>query len=281
MAWTLLAREQLDPASDVSLVEWRADAAVAHHPFADRDPQVPGHQHRRRRVAKVVAVTVFLVAVADLERVLVSCRAEEADLGAPELDQGVEGDRGAVDDHVAVGEQPGDGAAEVGRDEVDAGSDRSRRVPRRRRRLEQLDLAVRSDHDQVGEGAAGVDADAVAHQTRARRSPAVASRSSSNVSSSSATPYSSRAPARETNPSRTSARTCSGGRSKGGPTAPPPALRVMNRSPGCRVRRQLRSIRSTDPSLRTTSTRATLSLSQAEIARRRRSRPGRRGPHPR
>ena len=77
----ILAAEQLDAAADVVLVERRAHPSVAQHSLGNRDPEVARHEHRRCGVAEVVPVAVLLVAVSDLERVLVTAGAEEADLG--------------------------------------------------------------------------------------------------------------------------------------------------------------------------------------------------------
>ena len=75
-----LAPEVFDAAVDVVLVQRQPNGSVAQHAFADWDPQPPRYEHRRCWVREVVAVAVLLVAVANLQRVLVAASAEQPDL---------------------------------------------------------------------------------------------------------------------------------------------------------------------------------------------------------
>ncbi|MNE04011.1 hypothetical protein D3C80_965320 [compost metagenome] len=136
-------------------------AAITEDPAADGAAQVTRGKHVRRRVVGVIAVALFLVAEADLQAVFVALGAQQADLDPGALDQGVEGDRGAVDAQVAVGDQLGRAAPGGVGDLRQAGANGQGAILGRGRGLEQLHAAVAVGQDEIGEGAAGIDAQAI------------------------------------------------------------------------------------------------------------------------
>ena len=187
--------EQLAGGAHVGLFHRRAHRAIGHHALAHALAQVARHQHGGGGVFGIVAEAVFLVAVADLDRVLVARGADEAGLAAAMGDQRVEAHRGAVDAEIAVGDEIRRADAEIVGDQLQAVLDGLGRVGRRRQRLEELDLARAAiGDDEIREGAAGVDAETIcgAHgsalpltpPTRSRR---VAAMSTSRVSGSAIT----------------------------------------------------------------------------------------------
>ncbi|MNE04278.1 hypothetical protein D3C80_968020 [compost metagenome] len=156
-----LGAEVLDGFAHGALVQRAVLAAVTEDAAADGTAQMARHQHVRRRVVGVVAVAFFLVAEADFQAVFVAGGAEQADLDPGALDQRVEGDCGAVDAQVAVGDHVGRRAAGGVGDLREARADGQGAVLRGGGGLEQLHAAVAVGQDEVGEGAAGVDAQAI------------------------------------------------------------------------------------------------------------------------
>src|SRR5205807_2274311 len=116
----------------------------------------------RRRIFGIVAEAVFLVAVADLDRVLVPRRADETRLAATVRNQRVQPDRRAVDAEIAIGDDGLGRAPHIIGDQLETVLNRLRWIVRGRERLEQLDAAVcLVGDDKIGEGAAGVDAQTI------------------------------------------------------------------------------------------------------------------------
>jgi hypothetical protein len=86
---------------------------------------------------------------------------QEADRGALALEQRVGRDGRSVHDRLGQGEQPVQVGAELGGQESEPVDQTQRRVGRRRGALGDDERAELVDRDQVGEGAADVDADPV------------------------------------------------------------------------------------------------------------------------
>ena len=115
-----LLGEEFARRAHVCLFHRRAHAAVRDHAFAHTLSQVARHQHGGGGILRVIAEAVFLVAVADLDRVLMARRADEAGLAALVGDKRVEAHRGAVDAQVAVRNEIGGTDAEIIGDELEA-----------------------------------------------------------------------------------------------------------------------------------------------------------------
>ena len=144
---------------DVLFGHRRADLAGRQDALAHAAAQIARHQHHRRRVFRIVAVAVLLVAEPDLDRILVPGGADQAGLGALVLDQGVEPDRGAVDAQVAVRDDVPGADAEILGHQLEAVADGERRIGRRRKRLVEPDLARLVGQHEIGERSAGIDAE--------------------------------------------------------------------------------------------------------------------------
>ncbi len=197
--------------------------------------------------------------------------ADEADLGALVLDQRIQAHRGAVDAEIALRDDLFRALAHGPGDEGQPLLDRQGRVLRRRGRLEQADVAALISQYEIGEGASGIDTQAILcpHATPLRRAllkaeterppPLVNSRCCASVNLlGSHRAVAQRAPSRprrppgcrhrrwrrrspgarprsRTRPFFTSQRTLSTGRSKGLPKPPPPGFMLAARSPGLMV----------------------------------------------
>src|SRR6267378_4575728 len=131
-----------------------------------------------------VAAAVAARAAHDVDRVLVPLGGDETDLRAALLDDGVGADRGAVRQEGDVAAEPVERNAE----RLRAGAERiehaAREVGRRGGNLGRQQLARAIDDGAVGESAADVDADEVAHRvifyrvesSRACRAPSASPR---------------------------------------------------------------------------------------------------------
>ena len=184
--------EDLAGRAHVVVLHRDAHRAIGEHALAHALPQVARHQHGGGGIFRVVAEAVFLVAVADLDRVLMARGADEAGLAAAMRDQRIEAHGGAVDAQVAVGDEIRRRDAEIIGDQLEAILDGLGGIRWRRERLEQLDVArVAVGDDEVREGAASIDAETIggAHgpsslSQAADRSRRVAAMSTSRVSGS-------------------------------------------------------------------------------------------------
>src|SRR5207253_2413813 len=125
----------------------------------------------RRRHAEVVAVV--LEPLSHLDHVAVARGRQQADPRALALEEGVGGDRGAVDHALGLAEERRHVVAERPREQLEALQHALRGVGRRRGGLGERDAAGVVDRDQVREGPADVDADPV-HGSAPPRAPAPA-----------------------------------------------------------------------------------------------------------
>ena len=153
--------EQLARRAHVGLVQRLADGAVGQNPFAHTAPQIARHQHGGGRVFRVIAIAVFLVAKTDLKAVLMPGGADQAGLGPLVGDQRIQPHGGAVDAKVTVRDDLVRRNAQFLGDQLKAVLDGQRRVLRGGQRLEQPHLAAVFGQNEVGEGAARVDAQSI------------------------------------------------------------------------------------------------------------------------
>ncbi len=133
------------------------DRAVGDDPLAHTAPQIARHQHPGRRIERIVAIPVLLVAEADFQGILVTGGADQPDHGPLVLDQRVEPDRRAVDAQVAFRDHLPLADAEILGDQPQPAGDRRGRIVWRRERLEEPDVAPAVRKHEVGEGATGID----------------------------------------------------------------------------------------------------------------------------
>ena len=117
------------------------------------------HQRLGRRLPEIVAIV--LEPLAHLQDVAVPFGRQEPDAGALALEQRIGGDGRTVDDALGLNEQRVEADAEHRRQALEAIHDAQRRIGRSGRRLGERDAASGVKRDQVGEGAADVDADPV------------------------------------------------------------------------------------------------------------------------
>ena len=151
------AFQRLDRGGERGAVERCLDRAVGAHALRHAEPQRARHELFRRWHAEVVAVV--LQALAHFDDVAVALGGEQTDLGALVFEQRVGGDRGAMHDALGLREQlAGREVQEFGQT-VEAGHHADRRVFGGGRGLCQCGVAAVVHRDQVGEGAADVDAD--------------------------------------------------------------------------------------------------------------------------
>ncbi|MNC46136.1 hypothetical protein D3C75_951410 [compost metagenome] len=146
---------------DGGFVQRAVLTTIAKDSATDRAAQVAWGKHVCRRVVGVVAVAFFLVAQADFQAVLVPLGAQQAHLDPGALDQRVERHGGAVDAQVAVGNDLGRGTTKGVGDLRQAVTNGLGAIVGGGRRLEQLHVTTTVGDDEVGEGAAGVDAQAI------------------------------------------------------------------------------------------------------------------------
>ena len=171
----------------------------------------PLARRERARRRQAVVVRRRARAVAQAQRVAEALGHERAGAGAVAGERRVRRDGRAVDDEVDRGHELGERHAEPIGDLLQAADEALRRVVRRRARLvHELDGVA--EDEEVGERAADVDAEPVAHRATASRSRAVSSGSWPDPSSRTATPKTSRARPGVSSPSRTSSTTSPGSR---------------------------------------------------------------------
>ena len=139
-------------------VELARHRAVGAHTLGDLQPPVAGHE--RLRLGDVQVVQLELSLAADLQRVGEACGGEQPGDRAPALDERVGEQRGGVDDPGEVARRQ----AVLTQEPLDARGDGPGRVV-----VGGQDLAVELPaaglvvDDDVGEGAADVDSERVAH----------------------------------------------------------------------------------------------------------------------
>src|SRR5712671_147754 len=243
----LLALQDHDRRVERSGIERDFDPAVGAHPLADSEPQPARHQLFGRRHAQIV--TVVLQPLAHLDDVAMALGRQQAEAGALVFEKGVGRDRRAVDDAVGLVKQRGAVEPEPVRQKPQSVEHAERRVVRGRGHLRQCGNAGRVDRDEIGEGAADIDADAV-HAIRSEplttrpgegREPLFSlgavegwiaafagkpiERRRVWIESHSCTPL-------LTNPFATSSAVSAGSRWAGSPQPPPPPDSRTSRSPG-------------------------------------------------
>ncbi|MNI60856.1 hypothetical protein D3C76_649550 [compost metagenome] len=184
----------------------------------------------RRWISGVIAMAIFFVAKANFQAVFMAIGTQQAHLDPGLFDQCVERHSRPVDAQIAVGNDLGWCTAEGIGDLRQTVAYGQGAVMWGGRRLEQLHVALMVGEDEISEGAAGIDAQAIllfAHfriLCIAQRGCAQCAARCAWVAASSSwplpsitTPYSRRAPSIETKPLRTSARTVASGRRSGSP----------------------------------------------------------------
>ena len=144
----------------------RKHRAVGRHALAHADAVAP--RHERHRLLPLQVVRVLLVDPLDERHVLEAVRGQVEDAGAAPLQHGVDAERGAQHQQRQLLDRDPRSRERV--------EHRPAGRCRRRRHLGDAQPAVcgRVDRDQVGEGAAGIDAHAIRHRSR---SPSPATRS--------------------------------------------------------------------------------------------------------
>jgi hypothetical protein len=153
--------EQLARISHILLVHRGANVAIGQNALAHALAQVARHKHLCRRILRIVAVAIFLVAETDLDRVFMARSADKAGLGPLVLDQRIEPNGGAIDAQVTIADDLAGTQAEVLGDKLQPVLDGPGRIIGRRQRLVEMNLACLVSQYKVGEGAAGVDAQSV------------------------------------------------------------------------------------------------------------------------
>ena len=157
---TELAEPLHTPAHRV-LVERQEHLAVEVDALGDRDARPAARDGRRRGVARIP--DLFLVHPTHLDLVAVPFGDQQARLGAVHLDHRVVGGRGAVHEDVDVAAQLRDGDPEPGGELLEPLHHAGRLVVERRVGLVERDVTCRGHADDVGERAADVHTDPVAH----------------------------------------------------------------------------------------------------------------------
>ena len=130
-------------------------------PFVDGDPQVTRHEHRRLLPGHVVEP--WHAQRADLQDVAEALGRDQAGPGPLTLENGIRGYGRAVTDLRDLGRSEPAGPQNL----AEAGHDRARIVVDRGRDLLGVQRAVGAQYDDIGEGAADIDADPnAAHELR-------------------------------------------------------------------------------------------------------------------
>ena len=151
-------RDQAGDALQLVAGQFREHLAAGRHPLAHADAVAA--RHERHRLLPLQVVRVLLVDPLDERHVLEAVRGEVEDAGAAPLQHGVDTERGAKhQQRQLLGRNAG------ARERVEHGA---AGPGRRRGHLGDVQqaTAVRSDRDQVGEGAAGIDAHPIRHGPR-------------------------------------------------------------------------------------------------------------------
>ena len=152
----VLALQACHELGDLIDLQRRLYRPVRGDPFGDLEPQPP--RHRRRRLGRrLEIVEVQPARPRDLQHVPKSARGDQAHDRAAPLDDGVRHDRRTVRDR---------GDRVIAGERLKAAHDAVRRAGRRRRDFAARQPARRRAHDNVGKGAADVDADAAAGHAR-------------------------------------------------------------------------------------------------------------------
>jgi hypothetical protein len=154
-----LALQSRDSAVEQGLVERCLDPAVGAHPLAHAEPQFAGDKLLGRRQAQIVAIV--LQPLAHLDYIAMAFGRQQPDLGTPSLEQRVGRDRCAMDNAVGLGHQRRPVEAQRIGQQLQAVEDADRRISRGRGNFRQGRPTGAVDRDQIGKGAADIDADAV------------------------------------------------------------------------------------------------------------------------
>ena len=154
IAWMPRRASSRTTAFDRRGVERPQHRAVGEHALVHLEPQVARHERRRQLEQHVVDVVAVLAA--DLERIAIPARREQRRAGALALDDGVGHERRAVNHRLDVRR----GHARRLEDRGRLAFHGRRRIVGRRQRLADHHRARAIVHEQqIGEGAADVDAD--------------------------------------------------------------------------------------------------------------------------
>jgi hypothetical protein len=124
----------------------------------------PPARNERRRALEVEIVEPGEAKPSDLEQIAEALGGQETGPGTAALEDSVGRDGGAVDDLADVARRN----AGLGRQLSHAVDDRARVVGRRRQHLAGARDPVRRDEDEIGEGAAHIDAEPIAHDALPR-----------------------------------------------------------------------------------------------------------------
>ncbi len=154
-----LAAQGFDRGVERGAIERRLDPAVGAHPLAHAEAQPARHQLLRRRQAQVVAVVLQPFAHFD-DIAMALCR-QQPDPRTVAFDERVGRDRGAVHDPLGPRQHRRRSDAQCRRQAVEPIDDAERRIGRGRRHLGEGRAARLVDRDEIGEGAADIDADPV------------------------------------------------------------------------------------------------------------------------
>ena len=144
----ILSRERVQRACEGFFVERLFHRAIRPNALGDAKPQVARHQRLHRLHTQVV--TVFLQALAHFEQVPKALGCDEADTRAFAFHQRVGGYRGAVYQHLGLGEQLFYRQVVGGGRLPEAAQHTFRRVRRGRCGLELAGRAAVLDHHEIG-----------------------------------------------------------------------------------------------------------------------------------
>ena len=143
------------PCPHVGGVERDENFALGVDTFGQRQPAITRHQRRRFFPEQIVDVAAPATA-ADFQNIDEPRGGEQAHLRPGGLQHGVGGNRGAMHETAdAIPAQP-----LVGEYRAERLDDAAGEIVRRGQELPAMDTAVFDNHDQIGKGAAGIDADA-------------------------------------------------------------------------------------------------------------------------
>ena len=154
-----LPAQRLDRPLQGFRIERRLHGAIGAQPLGHAEPPAARHQRLRRRQAQIVAVR--LQALAHFQHIAVALGRQQADRGALALQDGVGRDRGAVHDALGPAEQGRKVEAHRPGQPFQPVQHPGGLVRGRRGRLGDPGLALAVHGDEVGKGAAYVDADPV------------------------------------------------------------------------------------------------------------------------
>ena len=149
------------------IVERGQHAALVIEAFFQRQAVAARDELRRRRSARVP--DVLSVSAAELDLVATALRDQQAGLRPGQLDHGVVGGRGAVDDQVGLAEKLLYRLIALRGELLDPVHHADRLIGRRGRVLPEREPAVGLDDQEVGERSSDVDPDPVAHPLASRQ----------------------------------------------------------------------------------------------------------------